>query len=220
MGDMAAVQLPEPSVEPSQARRVVEDVLADPVYDPLQPSLLDRVIEAVLGPIIELLTNLGGTTPGGMIGYLLLAAILGLVVVASIRFLRGTRRDPAIASAERATIGRSHADWTAEAEEHESAGRWRDAVRCRYRAVIADLAWKGQVEEVPGRTAGEYLSDLRQSLPSAAEAFAELTVAFEVAWYGDRPVDAQDGALAKDAAQRTLRAASGHSWRVGVGAAP
>src|SRR4029450_4451834 len=60
----------------------------------------------------------------------------------------------------------------------------RAALRSRYRALAPDLASRGLVEEVPGRTAGEYRRQVGRALPEAATDFAGATELFEVAWYG------------------------------------
>lgn len=211
-----AVQLPEPSADPDEVRQVVEEVLADPVYDPLEPSLLDRLLQAAFEPILELLANLTGTTPGTFLGYVVLAAIVGVTAALLLRFAHGTRRDPnVVAGLDAATVGRTPAEWATEAEQHEAAGNLREAVRCRYRAAIAELAAAGLLEEVPGRTAGEYVLEVRDGIPAAAEPFGELTAAFERAWYSRAPLDLEDVALAGDAGRRAVRAATGQRQRAG-----
>lgn len=209
-----AAQLPEPSADPEEVARIVEDVLADPVYDPLEPSLFDRLLEAAFEPILELLSNLTGTTPGTFVGYVILAAIVGVAAALLLRFARGTRRDPRVATGlDAASLGRSPGEWNAEAEQHEAAGNLRQAVRCRYRAVIAELAGVGLLDEVPGRTAGEYVTEVRDGVPPAAKPFSELTAAFERAWYSQTPLDAEDVALARDAGRRSVQAATGQRQR-------
>ncbi|MBV9410730.1 MAG: DUF4129 domain-containing protein, partial [Acidimicrobiia bacterium] len=97
-------------------------------------------------------------------------------------------------------------DWRAEAEAHERAGEWRQAVRCRYRALVADLAGRGILNEVPGRTAGEYRRELGDALPAASPQFAGATELFEGAWYGHRPTGEADAAHFRDLADRVLEA--------------
>ena len=87
---------------------------------------------------------------------------------------------------------RPAAAWRAEAEDHERAGEWRHALRCRYRALVADLAGRGVLDEIPGRTAGEYRSELAVAVPAAGPPFAGATELFERAWYGGRPTGAGD----------------------------
>jgi Domain of unknown function (DUF4129) len=102
---------------------------------------------------------------------------------------------------------RSAAEWRAEAEAQERAGAWREAVRSRYRALVADLAARGLVEEVPGRTAGEYRREVGEALPAVATDFAGATELFEVAWYGRSDTGAQEASQLRDLSDRVLQRA-------------
>jgi hypothetical protein len=99
---------------------------------------------------------------------------------------------------------RPAAEWRAEAEAHETAGRWRPALRCRYRALVADLASRGLVEEVPGRTTGEYRRQVDAAVPDVAPAFDGATLLFEGAWYGGRDTGADDAARFRALEARVL----------------
>jgi Domain of unknown function (DUF4129) len=83
-------------------------------------------------------------------------------------------------------------DWRAEAEAHRRAGRIRDALRCRYRALVGDLARRGLIDEIPGRTTGEERSQLRHVAPNAAPPFADAADLFDDAWYGNAAVGEAD----------------------------
>jgi hypothetical protein len=82
--------------------------------------------------------------------------------------------------------------WRDEADEHAAAGRIRDALRCRYRALVGDLARRGLLDEIPGRTTGEERDQLVVSAPEAADQFDAAADLFDDAWYGDAPVDRGD----------------------------
>jgi hypothetical protein len=112
-----------------------------------------------------------------------------------------------VAAAVPAGRRRSAAEWRAEADAQERAGAWREAVRSRYRALVADLASRGVVEEVPGRTAGEYRREVGRALPGAAGDFAGATELFEVAWYGHADTGAQQAAHLRDLTDRVLQRA-------------
>jgi hypothetical protein len=92
--------------------------------------------------------------------------------------------------------------WAAEAARLEAEGRWRDALRCRYRALVAGLAGAGVVEEIPGRTAGEYRLLVRQSRPAVDEPFGGATDQFERAWYGEADTGPDDTAAIRALADR------------------
>jgi hypothetical protein len=83
---------------------------------------------------------------------------------------------------------REPADWRREAEEHRAAGRHRDAVRCRYRALVGDLARRGLIDEIPGRTSGEERIQMTSVAPREAPAFSSAAELFDEAWFGDVPV--------------------------------
>jgi hypothetical protein len=85
---------------------------------------------------------------------------------------------------------RPAAEWLADAAACEARSDWRGALRCRYRALVADLAQRGLVEEIAGRTTGEYRAAVAETLPASADLFAGATELFELAWYGDGPTDA------------------------------
>lgn len=87
---------------------------------------------------------------------------------------------------------REPTDWRGEAEAHRRAGRHRDALRCRYRALVGDLARRGLIDEIPGRTTGEERAQLREVRPVAGPPFDAAADLFDDAWYGHADVDAAD----------------------------
>jgi Domain of unknown function (DUF4129) len=201
----ALLDLPAPTRDPDQVRRVADEVLSRPEFREAAPSLLQRVWAWLLGRLGELLGSLAGTSAGSIVGLLLFLLILAGVVALVVRFARGMTPDPEVAAAIPPATRRSAVEWRAEAEAHEHAGEWRQALRCRYRALVADLAGRGLIEEVPGRTAGEYRNEVARNLPDRpAEAFAGATELFERAWYGRTPTGAAEVTQFRDLAGRVL----------------
>jgi hypothetical protein len=198
-------ELPVPDRDPEQVREVVREVLSRPEFRPPHRSLTERLFDWLLELIGRLLAVLGGSGAGGVVGLVLLALVLVGVGVLAARFSRGLTPSPEVAAAVPAGRRRSAAEWRAEAEAQERAGAWREAVRSRYRALVADLASRGLVEEVPGRTAGEYRREVGRTLPEAATDFAGATELFEVAWYGRARTGAGDAAHLRDLSDRVLR---------------
>jgi hypothetical protein len=194
-----------PDRDPQQVREVVREVLSRPEFRPPHRSLTERLFDWLLELIGRLLAVLGGSGAGGVVGLVLLALVLVGVGVLAARFSRGLTPSPEVAAAVPAGRRRSAAEWRAEAEAQERAGAWREAVRSRYRALVADLASRGLVEEVPGRTAGEYRREVGRALPEAATDFAGATELFEVAWYGRARTGAGDAAHLRDLSDRVLR---------------
>ena len=82
-------------------------------------------------------------------------------------------------------------EWRAEADEHRRAGRYRDALRCRYRALVGDLARAGVIDEIPGRTSGEERGQMGATVAAAAP-FRRAADLFDDAWFGDAVVDDAD----------------------------
>lgn len=182
-------------------------MLARDEYADLRPGLLDRVwywVEDALGRVLDLV---GQTGQGGLIGSLVLLAVAALLVLGSVRLLSRVRRSPAAAGPEVGLAGRSAHDWDSEAADHEAAHRWREAARCRHRALVAALAAAGLVEEVPGRTAAEYEAEATASVPAAGEPMRRATRLFERAWYARSPVTGEDVGDLRRAADEVRRAA-------------
>ena len=196
--------LPTPTRPPGQVSRTIDRVLARPEYRHPGPPLLERIQRDILDWLARVLSEVVGA---GLGAWIALALILGLVVLIVWRLAGGVTRDPGQGVAVSAGRLRPAADWRAEAEAHERAGEWRQAVRCRYRALVADLAGRGFLQEVPGRTAGEYRTELGNALPGASPPFAGATELFEGAWYGQRPTAAADATHFRELADRVLEKA-------------
>lgn len=136
---------------------------------------------------------------------LLIAVVLGIAWVAY-RYLRdrsarsprsdeGDDVDPdddALAGTVVIDRSREPTGWREEAEHHRAAGRIREALRCRYRALVGDLARRGLLDEIPGRTTGEERNELRVSAPNAVASFNQAADLFDAAWYGHIAVRVDD----------------------------
>src|SRR6266508_3478927 len=166
--------------------------------------LLDRIWTWIVTSLGELLAELTASTAGSIIGLVVFLVILAVLGVLAVRFVRTMSRSPEVAAAIVSIPQRSAAEWRAEAEAHEAAREWRQAVSCRYRALVADLASRGVVEEVPGRTSGEYRGEVSRNLPNASEAFAGATEVFDRAWYGRQPTGEGEATSFRDLAGRVL----------------
>jgi len=193
--------MPRPSG--AEARQAAHHILERPEFQPEPKSLYDRAVDWVghlLGRLIEAVVG-GGR--GALVAWLLLVALVGLSAWLIARGIRSGRRLPG--RDDGTTVvepRRSAADWEAEAIAREAEGDWRAALRCRYRALVARLARAGVVDEVPGRTAGEYRLLVRRGLPPAADAFAQASDRFERAWYGGAVTTQADSAAVAELAER------------------
>lgn len=185
-------QLPVPATPAEEVRRIVADVLAGSEYADARPGVLDRVWQAVQRGIVAVIRLLESGGAGSVIGTAVLALAALAVLFGVVRFTRRVQRGARQEFIDVGIAGRTAAEWTALAAEHEMQGRRREAVRCRYRALIARLSEEGLLGEIPGRTAGEYAAAVAADLPAAADAFGQATRTFEQAWYGRAAVTEAD----------------------------
>lgn len=161
-----------------------------PTIEPPEPPPVDFVAGGGTGPGL-------GTLLVVLLVVALVAAIVWLVLAAIER--RGPLDDEeAVAdvdedldetSDERIVDDSRPPDrWRRAAAEHRAAGRFRDAVRCQYRALVGDLARAGIVDEIPGRTSGEEREQLRMLAADVAPAFDAAADIFDAAWFDDAEV--------------------------------
>ena len=184
-------------------RQAAHSILSQPQFHQPPESPIDR-FRHWLGQQVSRALNdaLGGHL--GVIGGLVLIVVVAALVWLVVRTLRGTHRDPSAPGFVVTTSRRSAADWLADAAGCEAAGDWRGALRYRYRALIAELARRGLVDEVPGRTSGEYRQEVARSLPKVADAFGDATDLFELVVYGDSPAGPDASARARSLSDRVL----------------
>jgi hypothetical protein len=156
----------------------------------------------VLEALAQAFDAAAATGTGRVVGVLVLVALVALLAWLVIRALSRMRWDRHQDVTVAGPAGRSADAWLADAAAHERAGDLAQALRCHYRALLAGLATQGIIDEVPGTTTGEYRDTVTAALPGLSEPFAEVTEAFERAWYGRRPVARTDLDAAVAAAQR------------------
>ena len=196
--------LADPPVDPAAARERAAQILARDEFAPPRRNPLQRALGAIGRFFARLLDKLfgssgrrGGAGGGGastVIAWIVVAAIVGLLIVLLVRAWR-RRSVPAPDEGETivvAVTSRTSAQmWRDEAAAHAEAGRWRDAVRCRYRAVEAELTDDGVLAGVPGDTTGGERRQVAAQLPPWGDRFAAAADAFDRAAYGPAPVDAE-----------------------------
>jgi hypothetical protein len=89
----------------------------------------------------------------------------------------------------------------------ESTGDWKGGLRCRYRELVGELVARDVLRDVPGRTAGEYRTELREHAPEVAAPFSGACDLFERAWYGDLPTGRDESEHFRELADRVLAGA-------------
>jgi hypothetical protein len=144
--------------------------------------------------------RLGSAAPwlGRLLEWLLFTgAAVGLLFFLLRNVARQRLRVAMGAGAVQATAwDRESTDWAHRAEEHASAGQWRDAVHSLYWAAIVLLESRRAWRHNPARTPREYVRLLRAG-SGQQKALRGLTQIFERVWYGLREADAEEYAHAR-----------------------
>lgn len=186
--------LPPPVHDPQEARDAADAILADPRYDVPPEPLPERILGWFAEQIGKVLGSVVGSGAGTVIAWAIVVGAVAFVVYLIVRYGRVGRIE--LPAARRAStmveLTRSPKEWRAEAAALEADGRWREGLRARHRALVAELVGRGVIPDQPGRTAGEYAQDVRRRLAAAAAPMAEATALFEAAWYGDLPTGARE----------------------------
>jgi len=179
-----------------EIRQRAHEILQRPEFG-RQESLLQRIANWIEDLFSKITFGLGGGPGflGNLVSLVILAGIV-FVLVLIVRTLLGRTRLPKRTPDDELTIeleeGRDASDWRSDAERFEAAGQWREAMRARYRELVRTLIDDGVLDDLPGRTTGEYRGEFGHARPAHAEAFIGLTDLFEVVWYGGVETDAAD----------------------------
>jgi hypothetical protein len=178
--------LPPADHDPAEVRELADEILRQARYDVPPKSIPDRILEWLGEQLTRLIDGLVGGGGGAIVAWGILLGALAAVVYLLVRYgrvsLPALARDPE--PEVMVELTRTAAAWRAEAEALESEGRWAEGLRCRYRALVADLVRRGTIGDQAGRTAGEYARDVAAREPALAPAFAGATELFEAVWYG------------------------------------
>ncbi|MBI2932711.1 MAG: DUF4129 domain-containing protein [Planctomycetes bacterium] len=149
---------------------------------------------------------------GGVI-ILVIAIVLALGLTALFVFLKRRRMPsgellgssaPAARVADEDPLSRGASEWERLALEMAKAGRFREAVRAWYHAVLVTLFEAGAAHYRKGRTNWEYAYALSPAVAWRAS-FVEATRQFEREWYGGRATAADAAEDFAGLAQKLLR---------------
>ena len=189
------------AVDPAAARRVAEEILADPRYHPRRgprpfAGLFRRLGELIGDPVIRFFRSIGDLLPSvGSPPFLALAAaVVVAAVIITVRLSSGRGRQR---FARRQSAGLLHDDdldsdeLERRAEEAERAGDLDTALRLRFRAGLGRLDDAGVVRLRPGLTNAAVSRMLR------SPDFDELANDFDEVAYGGRPATAADVTIAR-----------------------
>jgi hypothetical protein len=178
--------IPPSEHDPEAVRQLADRILSEARFDRPPESIPDRVMSWLGDQLARALGGLVGGGGGTLVAWVILLGAVGGVVYLLVR--HGRVSIPSLARADEpeamVELTRSAREWRADADRLEAEGRWAEGLRCRHRALVADLVRRGAIPEQPGRTAGEYVRDVARTLPEATPALAAATDLFEAAWYG------------------------------------
>jgi Domain of unknown function (DUF4129) len=178
--------LPPSEHDPGSVRDLADQILSQSRYDQPSKSIVERALDWAGEQLGKLLEGLVGGGGGAVLAWAILLGAAGAVIYLLVRYGRVTV--PALAADPEPEVmvelTRSAREWREEADALEREGRWAEGLRCRYRALVADLVRRGVIADQAGRTAGEYARDVAARQPDAAAAFAAATELFEAVWYG------------------------------------
>ncbi|MET0826274.1 MAG: DUF4129 domain-containing protein [Acidimicrobiales bacterium] len=177
-----------------EIRQLADDILARPEFRQPEPSLIEQARDWVENRIGDILDAAFSGSAGSLVGWVVLLVAVGLIIWSATRFTRTVQAGGRVGIEVEGIHRRSPAQWRTEAEEHEAAGAWKEALRCRYRALVGDLVAEGVLDDVAGRTTGEFRRDVTDRAPDRSEAFSAATELFELAWYADRQTGADENA--------------------------
>jgi hypothetical protein len=183
------------AVDPDAARRVAEDILADPRYHPRRgprplAGFFERLGELIVDPVIRFFRSIGDALPSvGSPPWIALAAgvvIAALIVAVRLSSARGRQR-----FASRGVIGDDEHglgpdELDRRADDAESRGDLDAALRLRFLAGLARLDDVGVVRLRPGLTNAAVSRALRSG------DFDGLANDFDEVAYGGRPATSDD----------------------------
>lgn len=186
--------LPPSEQDPQAVRDMADQILGQARYDRPPRPLAERVLGWVGERLADAFGALVGGGGGTVLAWIVIVGSLGGVVYLLVRHGRVSlsslpHEEPGAVMVE---LTRTPAEWRAEAAAMEAQGRWAEGLRCRHRALVADLVRQGVVADRAGRTAREHGRDVAGARPAAADAMGEATDLFEGAWYGGMPVGADE----------------------------
>ena len=210
---MLLASQPPPVHDPDDVREAADQILSGDEFGEAPVTLLQRIAEWIADLFGDDRTSSPSPGPGGGGSGLLTLLLFVVVVVLLVLVIRALIRQPGRRRTDAdpeptidVTEHLSASDWDREAAAHEAGGRWKDAVRCRFRSLLEQLVERGVIDEVPGRTTGELRAEVAERAPAADPDFAAAADGFDLAWYGD--VDTAEGDLRQlvDHAARVLAA--------------
>jgi hypothetical protein len=183
------------AADPDAARRVAEDILADPRYHPRRTprpfaGFFERLGELIVDPIIRFFRSIGDLLPDvGSAAWLALAvAVIVAAAVITLRLSagRGRQRFAREGGGAHDEDSLDSEDLERRADDAERRGDLDTALRLRFRAGLVRLDGAGVVRLRPGLTNTAVSRALR------SREFDGLADDFDEVAYGGRPATSTD----------------------------
>ena len=196
-GPGAAWLFPVPDRDAAKVRAIASRILSERQFHQgtgLWQRILNWLTRHLHLPTLRIPAALSGNWLSDIVLVVLVGLVVALVIVTvrtgALARLRHPRSSPGVVVNEHGETMSPEA-WRREADRLAAEGRYREALRCRYRALVGELASRGVFDEVPGRTSGDYERLVDVLVPEVAAPFSTITRLFERCWYGQEPSDAR-----------------------------
>jgi len=210
--DLAQSHAPVAAAPPyAQERAVMQQVLAEPEFRDLKPTVRDSVLEKLgnwLNRVFESAANLKARS--AWIGRALVWGFILAVCVALVWSLLRLERRWRVQLApdfDRPAPGAASARdwqlWLEDARNAAASGLWREAIHFLYWAAISRLESRRLWPADRARTPREYLALVAPEDPRKP-GLSQLTGAFERFWYGGREAGEGDYKNAEDLASSLI----------------
>ncbi|MFF7250423.1 DUF4129 domain-containing protein [Embleya sp. NPDC008237] len=172
------------------ARDAARDELSRTEYHRNDAGPVRRALDWFLDRLGDLISRAGDHSPGGGLGLVVIVLlVIAALVVLRLRLgpLRTARRAELPLYGDRGPL--SAAEHRAAADAHAAGGRWDEAVRERFRAIVRALEERAVLDVRPGRTADEAAAEAGRALPDAAADLRAAAATFDDVHYGGRTAD-------------------------------
>lgn len=142
-----------------------------------------------------------GRTGGGIVGFALLALVLGVVLWALVRMLASVQieRERRRGVSQALAAGRSARALYLQACAAAAEGDYARAARILFVAAVTALDLRGTMRDDASATVGELRGALRLRDGALVSPFEAVAAPFVVAAYAERPVEAHEWERARDA---------------------
>lgn len=201
-------------VEPDadEAREWLVNELAQPVYQAAQPTLFDRIAQAVWDWINSL--TFGGVQGPPALGLLLVILVVAAAIVIGVLVFgvpRLNRRSRAVGALFGDEDERTAAELRRGAEQAAAREDWATAIAELYRAIARDLTERGVLTTSPGTTATGFARRAGELDPGAQGDYLTAAGSFDDVRYLDRrgTREQYEQVVALDRRARDLRARAG-----------